>query len=305
MAEEKGKRGQVEPESRIGGSPLLSAGLYLASFFLMYWALGSAVAPYLSLDLAGRVMTFGSSGTLCWVSFAAAMLVGLFWAYKRNPALAVLAALLASTTAAGVCVLGYSLLAIPYAAPVILLGGIAACVPTCRCGVSTIVRAAVAGAMLVSLLLFAGLASGALSIRNLPDAGDDGTYWGQLSALAADEADGLGISDVDLRVGPLPRKEIARYSHSSGTVTVSASALQGAASESELKEGVLHAIAHCAQARLQGSFELWAGIEDANISLWLEETDGACPPNDVSGNSLLADIESRADDYARERLWEV
>jgi len=281
MAEAKEKRSQAEPESRIGSSSLISAGLCLASFFLLYWVLGSVVAPYLSLDLAGRAMTFGSSGTLCWVSFAAAMLVGLFWAYKRSPALAVLAAILASTTAAGACVLGYSLLAIPHAAPVILLGGVAACVPTCRCGLSTTVRAAAAGAMLVSLLLFAGLASGALSIRHLPDAEDGGADWEQLRSFAADEVGEFGVGDVGLRVGPLPRKEVARYSHSSGTVTVSASALQGAASESELKEGVLHALAHCAQARSKGLFELWVGIGDAHIALWLDETDGECPPEDV------------------------
>ena len=308
---------------KTGRHPLPCLFVYAAIFVALYWLLAKQfVTPYLLIGLEGQTLTFGDSATPCVLGFSVAMVAGCWWPIHGRLIPSVIAAVLAPVCAAGFCVLGYSLLAGLLVGLIIAALGIAVFLfarLVLRADWINSAGAALSTAMLASLLCFAGLASGFLSVKTLPD-NEATEYWKQVQAIMLDEMDALGIEDMNVRVGPLPKREIARYSHSTGTITVSASAVLGTTvktdsttvpdpvSAEELAEGVLHTLAHCSQASSSEALGLWSEIARSDVESWLAVTDGACPPKDERGefeSPAFEQIELAAEDYAKERLAHV
>ena len=287
---------------------LLCLLLYFGIVIALYIFLAKRfVAPYLLIGLDGEALSFGDSATPCWLGFSVAMAAGLRWPARGRIGPALAAAVLAPVCAGGFCVLGYSLLAAPGAGPVLCLlglGTLAAARLALRSDAVTAAGLAISVPMLASLLVFNGMTAGTLSAKTLPEV-EGAADWHQIQELALDEAEVLEIGDVKFRVAPLPKNETARYSHSKDSITVSASSIQGAETTEEVAEGVLHALAHCSQARLP---EAWPDLEPSEVKAWLAKTDGACPPTpegEAASNHGLEQIELQATDRAKDRSAQI
>ena len=281
-------------------SKAISTTVYSAIFFALYAVLAKTfVAPYILLDANGAALTFGESGLACWASFTLMLALGLPWARSGGALAAVVSAIISALTAAGFCVLGYSLSASPIVAPALI--GICAlafllAIRAQGLGVFASIGAAVAAPMCASLILFAVLLAGALPLEGISDNDDAGAALGELRQLANEELRALGIIEANVVARPLPKNEVARYDHESNAIVLSAASLMGYSSREELAVGVLHALAHQSQASLPETQELWPDLRQETVNAWLEESGGSCPSDESADE--YGPIEGQARDYA-------